>query len=64
VKLAVQGSAVSGALRILTDRGCEILVCGTCLEFFSLTDKLSVGNVSNMFDIQMILLEASNVISP
>jgi selenium metabolism protein YedF len=64
VKLAVQGSAVSSALKILTDRGCEVLVCGTCLEFFSLTDKLSVGTVSNMFDIQMILLEASSVISP
>lgn len=64
VKLAVQGSAVSGALRILTDRGCEILVCGTCLEFFSLADKLAVGTVSNMYDIQKALLTASSVVSP
>jgi selenium metabolism protein YedF len=62
VKLAVQGSAVLKALGNMTDRGCELLVCGTCLEFFSLTDKLSVGTVSNMFDIQGALLEASYVI--
>ena len=62
VKFTLQSSAVSGTLKKLTDRGCEILVCGTCLEFFSLTDKLSVGTVSNMFDIQGALLEADSVI--
>ena len=64
VKLAVQGSAVQKTLEKMTDRGCEILVCGTCLEFFSLSDKLSVGTVSNMFDIQGALLEAASVIRP
>jgi selenium metabolism protein YedF len=62
VKFAIQASAVSKTLKKLTDRGCEILVCGTCLEFFSLTDKLSVGTVSNMYDIQGALLEADSVI--
>jgi len=62
VKLTVQGASVLGALRKLTDRGCEILVCGTCLEYFSLTDKLSVGTVSNMFAIQSALLEADSVV--
>ena len=64
VKFTIQGSTVLDSLRKLTDRGCEILVCGTCLEFFSLTDKLSVGTVSNMFDIQGTLLEATSVIRP
>jgi selenium metabolism protein YedF len=62
VKFAVEGSVVLDTLRKLTDRGCEILVCGTCLEFFSLKDKLSVGTISNMFDIQRALLEAGSVI--
>ena len=64
VKFAVQGSAVLKTLGEMTDRGCEILVCGTCLDFFSLMDKLSVGTVSNMFDIQRALLEADSVIRP
>ncbi|MDT8365201.1 MAG: sulfurtransferase-like selenium metabolism protein YedF [bacterium] len=64
VKFAVQGSAVLKALGKMIDRGCEIFVCGTCLEFFSLSDKVSVGTVSNMFDIQGALLEAASVIRP
>ena len=63
VKFTVQGSAVLETLGKMTDRGCEILVCGTCLKFFSLMDKLSVGTVSNMFDIQGALLEAESVIT-
>ena len=62
VKFAVQGSALLKTLGKMIDRGCEILVCGTCLEFFSLSDKVSVGTVSNMFDIQGALLEADSVI--
>lgn len=62
VKLAVQRSTVLDALGKLSDLGCEILVCGTCLEFFSLKDKLAAGTVSNMFDIQRALLEADTVI--
>ncbi|GBE14212.1 sirA-like protein [bacterium BMS3Abin14] len=64
VRLAVEDSPVLGSLRALVDRGCEILVCGTCLDFFSLKDKLGVGVVSNMFDIQAALLKASTVIRP
>lgn len=62
VKFTVHGSAVLETLGKMTDRGCEILVCGTCLKFFSLMDKLSVGTVSNMFEIQGALLEAESVI--
>jgi selenium metabolism protein YedF len=62
VNLAVQGSPVVSTLQELADRGCEILVCGTCLEFYSLKDRLTVGTVSNMFDIQRALLEAGSAI--
>ena len=64
VRLAVEGSPVLDSLTKLVDRGCEILVCGTCLDFFSLKDKLAAGVVSNMFDIQAALLKASTVIRP
>ena len=64
VKLAVKGSAVAGTLEKLADRGCEVLVCGTCLDFLGLMDQLVVGTVSNMYDIQGAMLTASSVISP
>lgn len=62
VNLAVEGSAVISSLEALVDRGCEILVCGTCLDFFSLKDRLLVGTVSNMFEIQRALLEADRAV--
>jgi selenium metabolism protein YedF len=62
VRLAVEGSPVLPIFRTMTDRGSEILVCGTCLDFFSLKENLAVGSVSNMFDIQEAMLLASSVI--
>ncbi len=64
VRLAVEGSPVLDTLTALWESGCEILSCGTCLEYFSLKEKLAVGVVSNMFDIQNALLEAASVIRP
>ena len=63
VYLTVQGSPVLATLSRLMDMGCEILVCGTCLDFFSLKDRLAAGTVSNMYDIQNALLEADSVIN-
>lgn len=36
------------SLHELMDKGCEVLVCGTCLNFYGLTENLKVGQVSNM----------------
>lgn len=63
VRLAAEGSPVTDALARLTDLGCEVLVCGTCLDFFHLKENLAVGEVSNMFDIQEKLLRAEPMVS-
>ncbi len=47
----------------LVAQGTQVLVCGTCLDFYGLTDKLHVGQVSNMYDILGAMQEASKVIS-
>ena len=47
----------------LIARGCEVLVCGTCLNFYGLTEKLEVGDVSNMYDILGKMQKASKVIT-
>ncbi len=62
VRLAIEGSPVLQALGRLTDKGCEVLVCGTCLDFLDLKTRLALGTVSNMYDMQRIMLEAPNVI--
>lgn len=62
VRLTVEGSPVLDDLRALSERGIEILVCGTCLGYFGLTERLAVGQVSNMYTIAETLLNAGRVI--
>jgi len=64
VKLAVQGSPVLDDLTQLSEAGVEILVCGTCLNFFGLTDKLAVGGVTNMYEIVTGMAAATRILAP
>ena len=42
----------------------EILTCGTCLNYYGLSGKLAVGNVTNMYDIAEKLSGAASIIRP
>jgi selenium metabolism protein YedF len=64
VHLAVEGSAHLEALKALQDAEVDILVCGTCLDFFGLKERLMVGRVSNMFEIIETLSGADRIVSP
>jgi selenium metabolism protein YedF len=64
VRLASEGSEALETLKKLSEEGVEILVCGTCLDFYGLKEKLRVGMVSNMYDIAQSLLEADHLIRP
>jgi len=64
VKLASEGSRVLDTLLALSEKGTEILSCGTCLDFYKLREKLSVGTISNMYDIIQSMLDADRLIIP
>lgn len=49
-------------LNTLIDKGTEVLVCGTCLNFYGLSDKLRAGKVSNMYDILGAMQNVNKVI--
>lgn len=51
VHLTCEGSPVLEDLKKLEEEGIEILSCGTCLDFYEIKDKLSVGSVTNMYSI-------------
>jgi len=63
-KLTVEGSASLDTLKELESQGVEILTCGTCLNYFGISDKLAVGSVTNMYSIVEKLAGASQVIRP
>ena len=63
-KLTVEGSASLEDLKKLESQGVEILTCGTCLNFYGLTEKLAVGSATNMYAIVEKLAGAARVIKP
>ena len=63
VKLACEGSPVVDELKALKDRGAELILCSTCLDYFNLRDKVQVGIVGGMPDIIEALSRAGKVIS-
>ena len=63
VQLVCEGSAVLEPLRSLEQRGCRLLVCTTCLDFYGLKDQRRVGTACAMPDILGAQLEAAKVIT-
>lgn len=64
VKLAIEGAESLKDLKSLEERGVEILSCGTCLNFYGITEKLRVGSVTNMYTILERQMKATRVIKP
>lgn len=64
VKLVVKGAPALEDLRDRERQGVKLLACGTCLSHYELMDAVAVGQVSNMYDIASILLNANKVVSP
>lgn len=63
VRLPTLDEQVADHLKALSGAGTEILVCGTCLNFYGIADQLKVGTVSNMYDIVTRMQKAGKVIS-
>jgi selenium metabolism protein YedF len=60
--MVMEGSPVLDAIKKLEQIEIEILVCGTCLDFYEKKEQLAVGKVSNMYDILDRLTKASKVV--
>jgi selenium metabolism protein YedF len=64
VKLTVKDSDVLDDLIELEKKGVAILICGTCLNYFNISADLSVGIISNMYDIASIMANAGRLVVP
>ena len=62
VKLTSEGSEVIEYLKTIEEKGCEIISCGTCLDFYNLKDKLLIGEISNMYTIIEKMNASTNTI--
>jgi len=55
VSIAAEGSSHVEHLERLAGRGVRIILCRTCVEFLGLEDRIAVGEIGNMAQIQDIL---------
>ena len=64
VKMTTEGSESIEDLKVLANAGAKIYSCGACLNNYGLSEKLLIGEVTNMYDIAGYLLNADLVVRP
>jgi len=61
--LTSDGSTTVDDLKSLAEKGAQILTCGACIDHYKISDKLAVGEVTNMYHIAEIMASAGNVVN-
>lgn len=51
VKMGLPEASTFDTLRELETMGTKILICGTCTKHFGITEAITIGTISNMFEI-------------
>lgn len=62
VRLAEADSATLPMLQALAEKGADIVLCGTCVDFFKIEGKLEVGRVGDMRGIVDALMTADRIV--
>jgi hypothetical protein len=63
VKLVCEGSPLLQTLGLFEKARVELIICSTCLNYYNLTDQVTVGVVGGMPDIIEAMQKAEKVIS-
>ena len=63
-RLTTEDSDSLEDLKYMESQGVEIMTCGTCLNYYGLTEKLAVGSVTNMYSIVEKMAWAKKTIRP
>jgi len=50
-------------LKALEEKGTKMLICGTCVNYYGLQEKLAVGTISNMNEITQMMADAARLIN-
>ncbi len=62
VQLLLPESPALDPIKVLMERGVEVMACQTCLDYYGIRDKIAAGKVSNMPDIIEIMHAAAKVV--
>ncbi|WP_010256517.1 sulfurtransferase-like selenium metabolism protein YedF [Treponema primitia] len=61
--LTTEGANTVPDLKVLQEKGTEVYTCGTCANYYKLTESLAVGSIVDMMKITNTLAKASGVIT-
>jgi len=61
--LTSSGANTIDDLKVLEQKGTEILTCGTCINYYEIQDKLAIGTVVDMYSITEKMAAAANIIN-
>jgi selenium metabolism protein YedF len=64
VMLTTATSPLLAPLKELESLGVELIICGTCADFYKIKDRIGVGKISNMYSIISSLSNAASIIYP
>jgi len=64
VTLGAEDSSVIVHLKEIEKMGVALLLCATCVKFYSLEERIKIGTLSNMFEIARVMAQAGNVVKP
>lgn len=63
VKIMAKGSGVLDALHGLSEKGVEIIACGTCIDHYDIGNSIEVGRRSDMGEIVSIMMSYDKVVT-
>lgn len=62
VKLCTSSSGAIETLKALEASGVELLICGTCVDFYKIRESVTVGTITNMQRISQSIAAANKVV--
>jgi len=64
VKLGSHDSPAAIHIGDLEKMGVPVFFCSTCVEYYSLESKISVGTFGNMYELVELMASTGNIIKP
>jgi len=61
--LTVEGANTVDDIKSLESAGAEVLICGTCANYYNIQDKIAVGSISSMAEITGRIASVGKVVN-
>lgn len=65
VHITAEENTITEDLKKLTEAGVRVLTCGLCLDYYGYDkEKISIGSVTNMYEIVKLMRSSNRIVNP